>query len=357
MRVDPRVLPLVSLLYVGCDRAEPLAPAPGTAPVPATVVPLACRSRLDPEELLPSDAVILAHYDMARERRFAPDVSASRAAGPRAMVPAAELEVVRLAWVGLAAACELDDDFLREAWFAMDRDEELLTVVTGDGIGSGDDLRCLQRQLGRWDDGLRDDMAIVDDGCGVSLAHDGLEAFAPHDELLVLGTAGAVQRARRAWSSGTAEVPSELSTRRRSSKRYVWAAANLSAWLTPEELAQGLRDADVEDIDPLTAVRTVDVEAQLGRRYSLRVGSTFRAESDARAVEAMTQALLDAPPPSLPDWALTLVGQLQLRRDGTRVDLELPLSRRDAHRLGLLPSEAEAQQVPAFPWLALLLLL
>lgn len=349
MRVDPRVLPLVSWLCLGCDHAEPLAPAPGTT------VPLACRSRLDPEELLPSDAVILAHYDMARERRFAPDVSASRAAGPRAMVRAAELEVLRLAWVGLAAACELDDDFLREAWFAMDRDEELLAVVTGDGIGSGDDLRCLQRQLARWDEELVD-ATIVDDGCGVSLDHDGVRAFAPNHELLVLGTAGAVERARRAWSSGTAEAPSELSTRRRSSKRYVWAAADLSAWLTPEEIARGLEGSDVEVIDPLTAVRTVDVEAQLGRRYSLRVGSTFRAESDARAVEAMTQALLDAPPPSLPDWAIELVGQLQLRRDGTRVDLVLPLSRRDAHQLGLLPSADEAAQVPAFPWLALLLL-
>ena len=157
--------------------------------------------------------------------------------------------------------------------------------------------------------------------------------------------------------SGTAEAPRQLFPPHRWSKGYVWAAANLSAWLTPEELARGLSDADVEDLDPLTAVRTVDVEAQLGRRYSLRVGSTFRAESDARAVEAMTRALLDAPPPSLPDWAITLVGQLQLRRGGTRVDLEPPLSRRDAHQLGLLPSEAEAAQVPAFPWLALLLLL
>lgn len=349
MRVDPRVLPLVSWLCLGCDHAEPLAPAPGTT------APLACRSRLDPEELLPSDAVILAHYDMARERRFAPDVAATRAAGPRAMVPAAELEVLRLAWVGLAAACELDDDFLREAWFAMDRDEELLAVVTGDGIGSGDDLRCLQRQLARWDEDLVG-TNIVDDGCGVSLEHDGVRAFAPHDELLVLGTAGAVERARRAFGSGIAEAPSELLPRRRSSKSYAWAAADLSAWLTPEEIARGLEGSDVEVIDPLMAVRTVEVEAQLGRRYSLRVGSSFRAESDARAVEAMTQALLDAPPPSLPDWAITLVGQLQLRRDGTRVDLTLPLSRRDAHQLGLLPSEAEAAQVPAFPWLALLLL-
>src|SRR5690606_17786365 len=178
-------------------------------------------------------------------------------------------------------------------------------------------------------------------------------AFAPHDDLLVFGTKGAAERARRAWSTGVAEGASTLMPKRRSGKRYMWAAADLSALLTPEELAQGLTDADVEELDPLAAVHSVEIEAELGRRYSLRVGSAFRAESDARAVAAVVQAWIDAPPPWLPEWAVALVRELELRHEGPRVALELPLSRREAHRLGLLPSAVEARQAPGFPWLAL----
>ncbi|MCX4246806.1 hypothetical protein [Paraliomyxa miuraensis] len=350
MRIGPRWIPLVSWLAFGCDHADALPVTPG---IPE---PLACRSRVDPEQLLPSDAVIVGYYDMARERRLAPDVSATNAAGPRALLPLIELEAARLAWVGLVAACELDQDFLRESWFSVDRSEELLAVVTGKGIGDGDALRCLQRQLGRWEPDLLD-TTIAGDGCGVSFEYDGMLAFAPHDELLVLGTEGAVARARHAWSSGRGSGPTDLLPRRRPNKSYVWAAADLSAWLTPEELEHELSSTAIEDLDPLAAVRTVEVEAQLGRRYSLRVGSSFRVESDARAVEAMIRALLDSPPPSLPDWAIELIGTLELSRKHTHVDLVLPLSRRQAHQLGLLPNETEAKQVPAFPWLALLLLL
>lgn len=345
MHVGFRFLPLVSLLSFGCDRAAPPTTVPGAPP------PLACRSSVDPEQLIPRDAVVVGHYDMARERRFAPDVPVSQAGGPRSILPAKELEAVRLAWIGLAAACDLDDGFLGEAWVAIER-EDGLVVVTGEGIGSGEDLRCLQRQLGRWKEDVLES-TIVDDGCGVSFEYEGLLAFAPHDDLLVFGTKGAAERARRAWSTGVVEGASTLMPERRSGKRYMWAAVDVSAFLTPDELAQGLAAADVENLDPLAAVRSVEIEAELGRRYSLRVGSAFRAESDARAVEAIMQAWIDAPPPWLPDWGVGLVRELELRRDGTRVDLELPLTHREAHRLGLLPSDAEAQQAPGFPWLGL----
>ncbi|MCA9709096.1 MAG: hypothetical protein KDK70_24850, partial [Myxococcales bacterium] len=62
---------------------------------------------------------------------------------------------------------------------------------------------------------------------------------------------------------------------------------------------------------------------------------------------------LKAPPPGVPDWGHAIIEQLRLERDGLRVTLELPLTRREGHQLGMLPSKTEAQQLPGLPWLAL----
>lgn len=354
MRVGPSWVPLVFTFALGCDHQE--APAQP----PTSHAPLACKSDVEPQDLLPDDAVVVGYYDMARERRRAPDVSKSDATGPRSLMPAAELEALRLGWVAMAAACELDDDFWGSAWVAMDREEGIVVALTGRGIGNGDNLRCLQSRLARWEDDLSDPAIITGDGCGVSFEYEGVHAFAPHDDLLVLGTRDAVQHSRAAWTYGLENPPSALIPRQRRD-RHLWLAADVAALLSPEELESALSrscpDELEDDIAPFANIRTLELEARLARRYTLTLGGTFGAEADARAAEAVIQALLDAPPPGIPAWALELVDDLTLHRDQMHVTLSLPLSRRHAHELGLLPSKTEAQQVPGLPWLALALVL
>ncbi|MCA9650737.1 MAG: hypothetical protein H6712_31150 [Myxococcales bacterium] len=339
---------VLAVLALGCDHRDAPVASPGLAE------PLACRAQLDPEELLPPDALIVGHYDMARERRFAPEVSKADAAGPRALVPSSTAEAARLVWVGLAAACELDEDFLEGAWVAMDREEEVTVVLSGEGIGGERELRCIQRRLARYQAELLDPEAIVADGCGLRLRGDDWEGFAPHDDLLVVGTAEAVAKARLAWSSGRGSPPRHLLPGRRSRSTYVWAAVDVAALLSPEEIDRALREAST-DPTPFIDLRTVELEAKLGRRYSLHLGGRFGNEADARGAAAAIQALLDAPPPRLPGWAIEMLERVELEHEDAAVEVSVTLQRRRAHELGLLPEQTEARQAPALPWLLLAL--
>jgi hypothetical protein len=340
----------VLTLVTGCDHDEPATEAPGGA------TPLACRGRLAAEDLLPSDALVVGHYDMARERRFAPDISKADAKGPRAWVPSVELEAVRLGWVGIAAACELDPGFWGEAWASVDREHNVLVSVSGRGVGDPDRLRCIQQRVAHWEEDVGAPNVVRDDGCGVRLEYDGLAGFAPHDDLLVLGDRAAVDRARATWNAGVADPPTTLMPSRSERTAYVWAAADVPALLSPDKIEEAL-DGSAPDARPFANLRRVQIDAALGRRYALRAGARFGAETDARAVEAMGRAFLDAPPPTLPVWSKKILDHLELSRDDTDVSLSLPLSRRDAHELGLLPSRTEARQVPGHPWIGLALLL
>lgn len=335
----------------GCDHRDRPVHSPQMAGEP-----LACRARLDPQELLPSDALAVAHYDMARERRFAPKVSTTEAVGPRGLVFSPGTEALRLAWVGLAAACELDEDYWGEAWAAVDRDEELVVVLTGKGIGGEDELRCIQRRLARYDEDVAEPGVLTGDGCGLSLSYDGLEGFAPNDDLLVLGTSEGVERARRAWNRGSSRAPEHLLPRRRAAKTYAWVAVDVPGLVDPDELDWAMSEASSE-LDPLPDIRTVEVEARLGRRYELRLGGHFGNEADARAAAGVIQALLDAPPPALPDWAINLIERFELLHDDMDVGVGLSLRRKQAHELGLLPAHTEASQAPGLPWLLLSFLL
>ncbi len=329
-------------MLLGCDHDEAETNVPGLAP------PLACRSRVDAEDLMPSDAVAIGYYDMARERRFAPDISKGAATGARALLPSVEMEAARLAWVGLAAACELDEDFLGAAWLAVDREEEVLMVVEGKGIGDPDKLRCMQRRLSKWEEDLAAVDVLTNDGCGVQFQYDGAYGFAPNDDLFVVGTLGAVDRARRVWNSGHANPPEQLMPDTR--KSYVWAAVDVPALIAPDTLESALLASGQPEATAFLNVRTVNVDAQLSRRrYELGVGASFGAQEDADAAQAVLQAFLDAPPPSLPAWSKTMIGRLSVTREGLNVSLSLPLSRRDAHELALLPTKTEAKQAPALP--------
>ena len=342
MRALTRWTLAFATLLPACD------PGDGETNVPGATQPLACRSRVDAEELLPSDAVAIGYYDMDRERRFAPDISKSAATGARALLPSVEIEAARLAWVGLAAACELDDGFLGEAWVAVDREEEVLTVLEGKGIGDPDKLRCIQRRLSKWEEDLGAVDVLTNDGCGVQFQYDGTYGFAPNDDLFVLGTLGAVDRARKVWNSGSGNPPRELMPDRR--KSYVWAAVDVPALIAPDTLESALRSSGQPEATAFINVRTVNVDAQLTRRrYQVGVGASFGAEEDANAAQAVLQAFLDAPPPSLPAWSKTVISRMSVTRDGLSVSLSLPLSRRDAHELALLPTKTEANQAPALP--------
>lgn len=329
-------------LAFGCDPEEVETNVPGSTQ------PLTCRSRVDAEDLLPSDAVGVAYYDMARERRFAPDISKSAATGARALLPSVEMEAARLAWVGLSAACELDDSFLQEAWFAVDREEEYLVAIEGKGVGDPDKLRCMQRRLSKWEEDLGAANVFTADGCGVNFEYEGAYGFAPHDDLFVVGTFAAIERARRVWNTGNANAPEALLPK--THRSYVWAAVDIPALIAPDDLESALLASGQPEATAFINIRSVNVDARLTRRrYTLGIGGRFGAAEDATAAEAVLGALIDAPPPSLPTWAKHTIGRLDLSRDGLDVSLALPLSRRDAHELALLPTKTEAKQAPALP--------
>ena len=60
------------------------------------------------------------------------------------------------------------------------------------------------------------------------------------------------------------------------------------------------------------------------------------------------KGLLDAPPPAIPQWGRELASKIQVSRKETRVTAQLPLKRKTAHQIGLIPNRAEAKQVPAW---------
>jgi hypothetical protein len=138
---------------------------------------------------------------------------------------------------------------------------------------------------------------------------------------------------------------------------YLWAAVDVPALLDPDDIEAAMSRADAGEATAFINLRSVQFEAELARRFELSLGGTFGADEDARAAEAVIAALIAAPPPWLPDWGQQILSALDLSRDHTRVSVALPLSRKDAYDLGLVPSKTEAQQVPGFPWIALLLYL
>ncbi|MCA9718768.1 MAG: hypothetical protein H6713_13380 [Myxococcales bacterium] len=311
-----------------------------------------CRGRMAPESLLPAEAKFVGLYDMARERRYAPKVSSTSAAGPRALLPR-ELELARVTLIGVAAACELDEDFWGEAWVAFTDEDRYLVALTGDGIGDPDNLRCLFERLDRIPDLLDDQgVTVTRDGCGARLEYDDeLSGVAPRDDLLVLGTPELVDRARAAWNGRDPQPPTRLLPPRRA-KSYVWGALDVAAALGDDELAAGLSSSGVRELGVLSGLRSVELHARLARRFAIELGGTFATEADARGAEAVADALMRSPPLFLPGWARELIGMLELSRDGARVSIELPLKRTLAHQLGLLPARDESRALPVFAWLA-----
>lgn len=54
--------------------------------------------------------------------------------------------------------------------------------------------------------------------------------------------------------------------------------------------------------------------------------------------------------PDVPPWGRELLSAVDLTRDGRSLNARLAFSRKEAHQAGLLPSKAEAKQMPAFAW-------
>ena len=331
------------VLSWGCDHRPEHTDVPeASSGLGDAFEPLACRPGHRPEELLPTDAMIVAGYDAARERRFAPRVTASKAKGPRSVLPG-EFELLRMAWISTAAACELNDGFWGQAWGAIDSEEEVVVIVSGDGVGDEDNLRCIADRLHVAELELVDEVSFHPDGCGVRFDVDDMTGFAPHRDLFVLGTEGGVRRARAAWNRRHHQPPERLMPRRRS-KTYAWAAADVDMFL------HGADTFDSEEARTFANIRVVTAEATLGRRFGFEVGAGFGSERDARGAEAVVQAWIDAPPPEVPPWGRRLLSAVELSRDGATVNAGLSFSRKDAHDAGLLPSKAEAAQMPAWAW-------
>lgn len=340
-------------VLLGCEHDRPtVAPSPD-----GQTDSLACKRRVDASELLPSDSMFVAFYDMDRERRFAPRVSARATGGPRSLLPV-EMEAVRMGWIGIAAACELDDRFFGKAWIAVDREEEVLVVLEGKGIGNERNLRCIKSRLEGLDESFTEGLVIKNDGCGVSMNvdFDDMSGFAPRDDLLVVGFDAPVERARDAWNSGFTNPPTELLPPKRS-KAWVWGALDVSALLGPDEVDAIFADTGHAELGALSRVSTVEFEASLARKFSLRLGGTFGNASDVRAAQSVLQAFVDAPPPQLPVWARALIGRIELDTRGQAVSASMSMDRKKAHTYGLLPSRTEARQMPAFAWLSAIVIL
>ena len=342
------VVALPCLLALGCDHDTPATDVPeASSGLGSAFEPLECRIGHRPQELLPTDAMIVVGYDMARERRHSPRVDPIEAKGPRTLLPA-EIELARAAWISTAAACDLDQDFLGEAWGALDNEEEVVVVVSGHGVGERENLECITDRLRLAEVELVDSARFVPDGCGLRFDIDGITGFAPHDDLFVIGTEGGVQRARAAWNRKRRHPPERLLPQRRS-KTYAWAAVDVAMFFYGDDFA------DLGATQTFADVRSVTAEATLGTRFGLELGAAFGDEGAAKGAEAVVQAWIDAPPPDVPPWGRELLSAVDLSRDGTALNARLAFSRKDAHEAGLLPSKVEAKQMPAFAWLLALL--
>lgn len=341
-------LALPCLLVLGCDHDTPSSDVPeASGGLGSAFEPLQCRIGHRPQELLPTDAMVVIGYDMARERRQSPRVDPIEAQGPRTLLPA-EIELARAAWISTAAACDLDAGFLGEAWGALDNEDEVVVIVSGDGVGERENLQCIADRLRLAEVELVDTARFVPDGCGLRFDIDGMTGFAPHDDLFVIGTEGGVRRARAAWNRKRRHPPERLLPKRRS-KTYAWAALDVAMFLYGDDFGE------LGAADTFADVRFVTAEATLGTRFGLELGATFGDERAAKGAEAVAQAWIDAPPPDIPPWGRELLSAVDLSRDGTSLNARLAFSHKDAHEAGLLPSKVEAKQMPAFAWLLALL--
>ena len=339
------------LAIVGCEKDRPVTASP------SQTGELRCRSKLKPDELLPGDATFVAYYDMNRERRYAPRISTKPGGGPRNLLPI-EVEAVRLGWIGISAACELDDKFFGEAWLAVDSDEEGVVVLSGKGIGKEKNLRCIADRLGALDSSFIEGTHLRSMGCGLEIEadHDDVSGFAPSDDILVLGTDPAVDRARTVWNGGFPNPPTKLLPPKRS-RAWLWGALDVEALLSPSDVAGVFSDTGHTELGALSAIKTVEFQASMTRRLSLEVGASFPTEADVRAARAVLDAAIASPPPMLPAWAQVLVSKTRVESSGPRVTVSIPLDRGAAYDLGLIPNRTEANQMPAFAWLSAIVIL
>ncbi len=340
-----------AVALVGCEKDRPVTTSP------AQTGELRCRSRLEPQELLPGNATFVAYYDMNRERRRAPRISTKPAAGPRSLLPI-EVEAVRMAWIGISAACELDDRFFGEAWLAVDSEEEGLVVLAGKGIGNERNLRCISNRLGAIEPSFVDGTNLRSTGCGLEIDadYDDVSGFAPSDDMLVLGTNPAVDRARAVWNGGFPNPPAKLLPPRRN-RAWIWGAVDVEAFLSPSEVASAFSDTGHGELGALSTVRTLEFQASMTRRLALEVGASFPSDADVRAVRAVLDASIASPPPTLPAWAQSLISKSRVESKGPRVTVSIPMDRRAAYDMGLIPNRTEANQMPAFAWLSAILVL
>ncbi len=338
-------------MTVGCEKDRSATTSPQQNPG------LRCRSRVEPEQLLPGDARFVAYYNMDRERRFAPRVSTEPSGGPRNLLPI-EVEAVRVAWIGVSAACELDDRFFGEAWLAVDAEEEAVVVLSGQGIGNEKNLRCISNRLSAIDPSFVDGTVIRSAECGLEIdaEYDDVSGFAPSDDVLVLGTIPAVERARAVWNGRFPDPPADLLPPKRT-KAWLWGAVDVDALLSPSEVADVFADGGHGEFGALSTVKTIEFQAAMTRRFSLEAGATFPSDADVRAVRAVLDAMVAAPPPALPTWAKSLFSKSRVSSHGPRVTVSLPLDRRTAYDMGLIPSHTEANQMPAFAWLSAIIVL
>lgn len=303
--------------------------------------PTVCDARLEARDVLPSNAMIVARYDMKRERQHAPRAKSGQTAGPRALMPV-ELDVFRAGWISIAAACELPDDFLSDGWLAVDREFDVTLAIEGKGVGKEEHLRCIRDRLAMFGDDFIEDTKIKPLGCGTKVRFDYMHGFAPHDDLIVFGTRKAIKRTR-GTTRANANPPLQLMPGK-TARSWVWGAADLPALLDPEAL-----DPDVaEELAVFGNIRKAHLDVKLGLKFSFTLGGTFATEADARAAEAVVQAFVDTPPPALGPELIKAVKQLKVVRKGTAVTAELPLPKKRAHELGLVPTKDEAKQMPIF---------
>ncbi len=171
-----------------------------------------------------------------------------------------------------------------------------------------------------------------------------------------VGPLAPVRGGSSVWNGGFLEPPTKLLPPRRS-KAWVWGALDVDAVLSPNEVAGAVSQSGEGGLGALSTIKTVEFNAAMTRRVSLEVGATFPNEADVRTATAALKATIASPPPTLPSWAQSLISKSRVDSRGPRVSVSIPLDRKTAYDIGLIPNHTEANQMPAFAWLSAIIVL
>ena len=307
-----RLLLAAALTAIGPACSRPAQPQPAAASLPA---PLA---------LLPQDASLVAHVDLAA-LRAAPLWAKNQA------LLAADPDARRT--LDALAACKIPFEGLRTLDLAVASDSRnVAAVLTGDGVGEPDKVACLEGQLpGR---GLRVDRA----GAAPVLVLNGASGRFHDPTTMVFSTPGwdvAVDELRAGKAAGVGAGPLGPLVARLPAARPIWFVGRV-----PTQAAISLAPA----LSGLQEVRgALDLQDGLGVELALGMDSEARAAATLAELRKQIDGLRAA---GLPAPVLDRIG---LSQAGAELSIAVRLTMTEIAALQALSSAADRSQAPKQP--------